>query len=116
MGNLSEMHTLLTANGWPPVTAVCTMLFSLMHWPCFATEDTRKQRSIPAAVGMRKDAAVHLRLAVSLCIVMQVVEQGQCIRENSMVHTAVTGVQPFAVSRVCISDRLPISVSVPPAI
>ena len=37
MGNLSEMHTLLTANGWTPVTAVCTMLFSLMHWPCSTT-------------------------------------------------------------------------------
>ena len=25
------------ANGWTWVTAVCTMLFSLMHWPCSTT-------------------------------------------------------------------------------
>ena len=37
MSNLSELHTLLTANGWTPVTAICTMLFSLMHWPCSTT-------------------------------------------------------------------------------
>ncbi len=28
---------LLQAQGWTPVTAVCTMLFSLFHWPCSTT-------------------------------------------------------------------------------
>ena len=28
---------LLLAQGWTPVTAVCTMLFSLFHWPCSTT-------------------------------------------------------------------------------
>ena len=31
------LRSLLTANGWTPVTAICTMLFSLMHWPCSTT-------------------------------------------------------------------------------
>ena len=49
-------------------------------------------------------------------MVMQVVEHGQCMSENSMVHTAVSQVQPFSVSRVCSSARFDISVSVPVAI
>ncbi|MGE4548743.1 MAG: ferrous iron transport protein B [Intestinibacillus sp.] len=35
--SLSEFHTLLVAHGWTAVTAVCTMLFSLLHWPCSTT-------------------------------------------------------------------------------
>lgn len=34
MGDLDSVRRLLTDNGWTWVTAVCTMLFSLMHWPC----------------------------------------------------------------------------------
>lgn len=33
-GNFMEMKQLLISHGWTWVTAVCTMLFSLMHWPC----------------------------------------------------------------------------------
>ena len=32
--SLTQLKELLVANGWTWVTAVCTMLFSLMHWPC----------------------------------------------------------------------------------
>lgn len=35
--NLMELKELLLANGWTWVTAVCTMLFSLIHWPCATT-------------------------------------------------------------------------------
>ena len=37
MGNLNELHALLVENGWTWLTAVCTMLFSLMHRPCSTT-------------------------------------------------------------------------------
>lgn len=37
MSNLNSLHALLMANGWTAVTALCTMLFSLMHWPCSTT-------------------------------------------------------------------------------
>lgn len=37
MSNLAELKTLLVDNGWTWLTAVCTMLFSLMHWPCSTT-------------------------------------------------------------------------------
>ncbi len=32
--SLSELHTLFPNHGWTWLTAVCVMLFSLMHWPC----------------------------------------------------------------------------------
>lgn len=35
--NLSELRNLLVANGWTWLTAVCSMLFCLMHWPCGTT-------------------------------------------------------------------------------
>lgn len=37
MGDLGALHTLLVQHGWTWLTAVCTMLFSLMHWPCSTT-------------------------------------------------------------------------------
>ena len=37
MGDLSALRTLLTEQGWTDITAVCTMLFSLFHWPCSTT-------------------------------------------------------------------------------
>lgn len=35
--DLSALRTLLVENGWTWITAVSTMLFSLMHWPCSTT-------------------------------------------------------------------------------
>lgn len=35
--NLTQLKALLVDNGWTWLTAVCTMLFSLMHWPCSTT-------------------------------------------------------------------------------
>lgn len=35
--SLSQLHNLLVENGWTVTTAVCTMLFSLCHFPCSTT-------------------------------------------------------------------------------
>jgi len=35
--SLTELQTLLVNHGWTWLTAVCTMLFSLLHWPCATT-------------------------------------------------------------------------------
>ena len=35
--SLTQLHTLFVGHGWTPLTAVCVMLFSLMHWPCGTT-------------------------------------------------------------------------------
>lgn len=45
LGNLSELHTLLAANGWNWITAGSTALFSLMHWPCSTTLITIKKET-----------------------------------------------------------------------
>lgn len=37
MENLVTLRALLVENGWTEVTALCFMLFSLMHWPCSTT-------------------------------------------------------------------------------
>ena len=43
--SLAAMRELFLANGWMPVTALCTMLFSLMHWPCATTLITIKKET-----------------------------------------------------------------------
>ncbi len=37
LGSLEELRNLLVSHGWTYLTAVCVMLFSLMHWPCGTT-------------------------------------------------------------------------------
>lgn len=43
--SLSELHALFVDHGWTWLTAVCTMLFSLMHWPCGTTCLTIKKET-----------------------------------------------------------------------
>lgn len=45
MTDLASLSSLLLSNGWTWVTAVCTMLFSLMHWPCSTTLMTINKES-----------------------------------------------------------------------
>ncbi len=45
MENLTQLKDLLVNNGWTWLTAVCTMLFSLMHWPCSTTCMTIKKET-----------------------------------------------------------------------
>ncbi len=33
----AQIGGILAANGWTPVTAVCMLIFTLMHWPCSTT-------------------------------------------------------------------------------
>jgi len=37
LGSLGALHGVLTANGWTVITAICTMVFSLCHFPCGTT-------------------------------------------------------------------------------
>lgn len=43
--SLVELKQLLVDNGWTYVTAISTMLFSLMHWPCSTTLITIKKET-----------------------------------------------------------------------
>lgn len=37
MPDLIALKAILVRNGWTAVTAICTILFSMMHWPCSTT-------------------------------------------------------------------------------
>lgn len=63
LDSLAQMKELFVNNGWTWVTAISTMLFSLMHWPCSTTLLTIKKETgswkwtalsiaIPTAVGV----------------------------------------------------------------
>lgn len=45
ISDLSVLSDLLRSNGWTALTAVCTILFSLLHWPCSTTVLTIKKET-----------------------------------------------------------------------
>lgn len=45
LNSLAELKVLLVNNGWTWLTAVCVLLFSLMHWPCGTTCLTIKKET-----------------------------------------------------------------------
>lgn len=69
LSSLEDLHRLLVEHGWTGVTAVCTMLFSLLHYPCATTLWTIKQESgsikwtILAAV-------IPLAVAATVCLIV----------------------------------------------
>lgn len=68
LGSLSALKELLVSNGWTWATAVCFMLFSLMHWPCSTTcltikKETRSLKWTALSV------AVPTLAGVAACIV-----------------------------------------------
>ena len=71
ISNLSELKTILVANGWTMTTAICMMTFSLFHWPCSTTCLTIKKEVgswkwtflaiiIPTVVGITSCVCVNL--------------------------------------------------------
>ena len=44
-GSVETIRQLLIHNGWTQTTALCMMLFSLMHWPCSTTLLTIKKET-----------------------------------------------------------------------
>lgn len=45
LDSLEALRQLFVANGWTTVTAICTMLFALCHWPCGTTLLTAKKET-----------------------------------------------------------------------
>ena len=67
--SLTEMKELFIQNGWTLKTAICTMIFSLFHWPCSTTMLTIKKET-----GSLKWTAVSMLLptiiGMSLCFIV----------------------------------------------
>lgn len=59
----AELLTLLVNNGWTWGTAICTMLFSLMHWPCATALLTIKKET-----GSWKWTLVAALAPLALCL------------------------------------------------
>ena len=68
---LAELRDLFVSNGWNTVTAVCFIIFTLMHWPCSTTLLTIKKETgslkwtvlaaaIPTLIGMLLCILVNL--------------------------------------------------------
>lgn len=77
--SLTELRTLLVANGWTLTTAVSVMLFSLMHWPCATTLMTIKKETksvkwtlvslvLPTAIGMGTCFVFNLLARLFACV------------------------------------------------
>ena len=68
-GDIAEMAAVLRVNGWTWVTALCTVLFSLLHFPCATTlltifkETGRARWAIATALITTATAAVACFLA-----------------------------------------------------
>lgn len=71
LGNIMEIKQMLIQNGWTVTTAICTILFSVMHWPCSTTLLTVKKETgsikwmllaaaVPTVTGIAVCAAVNL--------------------------------------------------------
>ncbi|MBQ2924765.1 MAG: ferrous iron transporter B, partial [Anaerotignum sp.] len=76
---MAQAGTILSANGWTWVTAVCTILFSLNHFPCATTLLTIRKETgswfwtgvsflLPTAVGILLCAAVNLLVKLVILI------------------------------------------------
>ena len=70
-GSLAELHSLLAANGWTAVTALCALLFTLFHFPCGTTcltiwRETKSAKWTALAIALPTAVGVGLCMAVRL--------------------------------------------------
>ncbi|MBQ9832524.1 MAG: ferrous iron transporter B [Clostridia bacterium] len=72
MPNLSQLHGLLVTNGWNMTTAICTMLFSLFHWPCSTTLLTVKKET-GSLIWTLASAVIPTLLGIVVCAVVTLV-------------------------------------------
>ena len=73
--SLAEMRQLFVSNGWTITTALCTMLFMVLHWPCSTTLLTIRKETgswkwtaLAAAIPTVTGIAACMLLNLSACI------------------------------------------------
>ena len=64
-GSLQEIRSLLLQNGWTATTALCTLIFTVLHWPCSTTLLTVRKES-----GSWKWTALAAALPTALGLVL----------------------------------------------
>ena len=74
-GTTAQVGQVLSANGWTGLTAVCTMLFTLFHWPCSTTLITVKKETGSAKWTL---VAAILPTAMGALLCMLVAAIGRC--------------------------------------
>ena len=70
--SLSVIKELFIANGWTPITAICTMTFSLMHWPCSTTLMTIKKET-GSIKGSVLAALIPTACGIALCFIINTI-------------------------------------------
>lgn len=74
LGSSAEIGAMLAANGWTKATAVCVILFSLMHWPCSTTLITVKKETGSLKYTLLA-AALPTAMGIIACIIAAEVMQ-----------------------------------------
>ena len=74
LGALSETAAIFAENGFTEVTALCTIVFFLFHWPCATTiitiwKETKSLKWTALSV------AVPLLTGLSVCFVINIVSK-----------------------------------------
>jgi ferrous iron transport protein B len=69
---LYQLKDILIANGWSIKTAICVILFSLMHWPCATTLLTVRKES-GSTKWMIAAALIPTACGIILCAAIEVV-------------------------------------------
>ncbi len=70
--SMAELSAILVQNGWTVLTAVCTILFSLLHWPCSTTLITIKKETGSMFYTVLS-ALLPTLFGVTLCILINLV-------------------------------------------
>lgn len=69
LSSLADLRTLFLENGWTWLTAVCMMVFTLMHWPCATTCLTIKKET-GSVKWTLVSAAVPTAAGIAICILI----------------------------------------------
>lgn len=74
LGSLSETALLFSKNGFTPVTALCTIVFFLFHWPC-ATTIITIWKETKSAKWTALSVIVPLLTGLSLCFAINIISK-----------------------------------------
>ncbi len=67
----AEMADILMGNGWTQVTAICTVIFSLLHWPCSTTLMTIKKET-GSILYTLLSAVIPTVIGFVLCLIIRI--------------------------------------------